>query len=469
MNTRPRSESTEQQTLVNVIGFMCILIAPLWVYGLFFPFPPNYPIENNSSALLLVLILVLTVQVIFIRRITAGDQFMAEVMIVGFLLKLAAVSAYMFMTVRVYEGVADVFFYFSSCLRIVNGFSLTGDWAFPRPFWSTNFIIMLSSWLVVVFGPTFQALMIIFATLSYWGQYLFFRAFCIAFPKRQHRTAALFMFFLPSIVFWTATVGKDAVIFFFIGGCCYGFAKMAQRTNLVGLVTALISLGGVMLVRPHIAGMLAISFGGAYLLSRNRRGLLGMAAKTVGIPLLLLASMYFIAQARTFLDLRGIEQTPGIVSRVAEVNQIGGSAFSDSFLYRLVAAPFLLFRPFLWEVRSPQAAIAGIEALGLMIFVWRRRDALRSSLRSWRENAFVLFSWVYALEFSLMFAGAMTNFGLLARQRVMLTPLALMIVLSQPLPSVGSLRIQPWPEAILMTSGSRRGRTQVERRLVHHY
>jgi hypothetical protein len=178
-------------------------------------------------------------------------------------------------------------------------------------------------------------------------------------------------------------------------------------------------------------------------LSSNRSGLLGMAVKTLGIPLLLLASVYFVAQASTFLDVRDIEQTQGMMKRLGEVNyQTGGSAFGSSFTYRLFAAPFLLFRPFPWEVRSLQATVAGIEALSLMIFVWRRRELVRSSLRSCRENAFVLFLWVYILEFSLLFAGVMTNFGLLARQRVMLIPLALMIILSQPLSGVGCLRIR---------------------------
>src|SRR5947207_8386718 len=177
-----RLESTGQEGLVKLIGFLCILSSPLWVYGLFFPFPSNYTIENKLPALVVVLVLTLIAQVLLIHRITAGDHFMAEVMMVGFLLKLAAVSAYMFMSVRVYESVADSFFYFSSGLRIVNRFSLTGDWTFLRPFWSTNFIIMLASWLVFVFGAGFQALMIIFATFSYWGQYLFYRAFRIAFP-----------------------------------------------------------------------------------------------------------------------------------------------------------------------------------------------------------------------------------------------------------------------------------------------
>jgi hypothetical protein len=196
-----------------------------------------------------------------------------------------------------------------------------------------------------------------------------------------------------------------------------------------------------MLVRPHIAGMLVVSLSGAYVLSRNRSGLSGMAAKSLGIPLLLLATVYFVAQARTFLDLRDIVQTQGVLRRVGEVNyQTGGSAFGSSFAYRLFAAPFLLFRPFFWEVRSLQAAVAGIEALCLATFVWRRREFVRSSWRICRENSFILFLWVYTLEFSVLFAGAMTNFGLLARQRVMLIPLALMIILSQPPFSVGCLR-----------------------------
>jgi hypothetical protein len=441
MTRIPHSESSEEKTLIKSIGSICILSAPLWVYGLFFPFPSDYGIQNNSPAVILVLVLVLALQVILIQWVSSGDRFMAGVMVVGFLFKLAAVSAFTFIFFRVHDNGADALLYFGAGCRIVNKFSLTGEWTSLRPFWSSNFIIMLTSWLVLVFGPVFQALMIVFATLAFWGQYLFFRAFCIAFPGGQRRAAASFMFFLPSVVFWTASIGKDAVILFFTGACCYGFAKMTRTTGPIALVTVLVSLGGVMLVRPHIAGMLAISIGAAYLLSKNRNGVLGMARKGLGIPLLLLASVYFVAQARSFLDLRDIEQTQGILRRVAEVNQIGGSAFGGSFLYRLIAAPFLLFRPFLWEVQSLQAAIAGIEALGLMVFVWRRRELVWLSFRSWRENAFTPFLWAYTLEFSFLFAGAMTNFGLLARQRVMLIPVALMTVLSQRPPRVRCLRI----------------------------
>jgi hypothetical protein len=46
-----------------------------------------------------------------------------------------------------------------------------------------------------------------------------------------------------------------------------------------------------------------------------------------------------------------------------------------------------------------------------------------------RSNPFLLFLVLYALEFTLIFAAATSNFGLLNRQRVMLLPFALMLFL----------------------------------------
>src|ERR1700737_5202004 len=91
-------ESTQIETIVKLLGFICVLSAPLWVYGLFFPFPSDFDIENHVTTVLLVLVLVLALQLVLIQKISAGDRFTAGVMVVGFLLKLAAVSAYMYMS-----------------------------------------------------------------------------------------------------------------------------------------------------------------------------------------------------------------------------------------------------------------------------------------------------------------------------------------------------------------------------------
>ena len=119
-----------------------------------------------------------------------------------------------------------------------------------------------------------------------------------------------------------------------------------------------------------------------------------------------------------------------------------GTTFGNSLSYRLLEAPLLLFRPLPWEVRNPQMLISSVEVFCLMMFFWRRRKMARPSWRKCRENPFFLFLWLYFVEFSLLFAGAMTNFGLLARERVMLIPLALMIFMSEPIPVIESFRIR---------------------------
>jgi len=59
---------------------------------------------------------------------------------------------------------------------------------------------------------------------------------------------------------------------------------------------------------------------------------------------------------------------------------------------------------------------------------WRRRKQLLSVLRNWRENPFVFFLLLFVAEFSIIFSAAITNFGLLARQRVMATPFLIMLL-----------------------------------------
>jgi Dolichyl-phosphate-mannose-protein mannosyltransferase len=427
--------TTRQDGVAKAVGGLCILSSPVWMYVLFFPFRSDSPVnvDQDRMALALLLLLAAVVHALLIRWLSDGDHFLAQVMLIGFLMKLAGVAASMATVVHVYDSVGDVFYYYGSAARIADKHALTGQWTILQPFWSTNFIIMLTSWLMYVVGKSFQSLMVVFAIFSYWGQYLFYKSFCIGFPKEDGRSAALFMFFLPSVVFWTATIGKDAVVFFCIGLCCYGFVKMSQSSQPSALLIVLVSLGGVMLVRPHVAGMLTISMGVAYLATSTRGGSLGVAVKSLGVPILLITSVYLVNQASTFVDLKDVGGTKHVLEHAAQKNlQVEGTKLGSSLGYRLLAAPFLLFRPFPWEVRNPQMAIAAIEAFALMIFFWRRRSAVLPTLQRCRQDPFFLFSWIYLVEFSFLFAGAMTNFGLLARERDMLIPVAVMTFLSAP-------------------------------------
>jgi hypothetical protein len=427
--------ATKQDAIVKAVGGLCLLSSPVWLYALFFPFRSEslLNIQQDRISLAVLLLFAALIHALLIRWLSGSDYFLAQVMLIGFLIKLAGVAAFMGTVIHIYDSVGDVFYYYGSSINMADKHALTGEWTILQPFWSTNFIIMLTSWMMYVVGKSFQSLMVIYALFSYWGQYFFYKSFCIGFPRQDRRSAALFLFFLPSVVFWTATIGKDAIVFFFIGLCCYGFVKMARTNQPVALLIVLASLGGVMLVRPHVAGMLAVSMGGAYLMTRNSSGSLGVAVKSVGVPILLLTSLYFVNQARSFVDLKDVKETDKVLERAGHKNLIvEGTKMSSSLAHRLLGAPFLLFRPFPWEVHNFQMAMASLEGLVLMIFFWKRREAAWPNLQRFRENPFFLFSWIYLIEFSLLFAGAMTNFGLLARERDMLIPLAVVTFLSAP-------------------------------------
>jgi hypothetical protein len=59
----------------------------------------------------------------------------------------------------------------------------------------------------------------------------------------------------------------------------------------------------------------------------------------------------------------------------------------------------------------------------------RRRKVLYRTLARIRSNPFAMFLALYTIEFTIIYAAATTNFGLLNRQRVMLLPFTLMLFL----------------------------------------
>jgi hypothetical protein len=62
-----------------------------------------------------------------------------------------------------------------------------------------------------------------------------------------------------------------------------------------------------------------------------------------------------------------------------------------------------------------------------MALCWLRRREIWSTLRHWRDP-FVGFLLMYSVVFLITFGGAISNFGILLRQRIMVTPIALMLI-----------------------------------------
>lgn len=417
--------------IVQLVGVACVVTLPFWSWGLFF----SSSWYEYGVALFVVPFLFL-LNLLLVLAVARRDPFLQRLLPVALLLKLAAAGAYVWMVFHLYGASADMVIYWNRGEQIATDLLRGGHWTTLHPVWSSNFIYMLTGAIFSVTTVSLPSAVVIYALAAFWGQYLFYRTFVLVFPEGNHKLAALLLFFLPSIVFWTANIGKDAAILFFLGISAYGFARVQRRVNPVAVLLLLLGLGGVMLVRPHIAAMLGIAFLLPYLVGKNLQGMTGTVGKILGIPLVLGSTVWLARQAQSFLKMETLSQASSILETVANANYTGGSAItvSGSLPYRLVNVPFLFFRPWPWEVHSLQSVVAALEGLLLLwIFVSRRRD-LYAAVRNWRSKPFVLFVLLFAFQFSVVMSLAITNFGLLTRERVMLLPFVMMLFCTRAAP-----------------------------------
>jgi hypothetical protein len=436
--------SSRLSLIVNVVGVLLLVSAPFWLFELFAIYDEEMSISVVAAAFTVALIM--SFNYYLILHCTRRHPSLRRLMAVGMLAKMAAAGLYVTMVVRLYDYTADMPHYFYAAQGFATDYLQTGILTVPDPLWGTNFPPFLAQCIFVVTGISLPVAMVVFASMSFWGAYLIYRAFCIGFPNAaRFDLVATLAFLLPSCVFWTASLSKDAVVMLGAGIATYGFARVHQRVSLQGYVLLVTGLVVIMTVRPHMAGIIAVAFVFPYLLGANRTGMSGLALKVVGLPALVGLTWVFVSQAETYVEMSDFSQSGSAVMQVAKSNSgFGGSTYGESLGSRMALAPFLLIRPFPFEVRNFQAAFASLEGMGLLVLFVRRRKALYLTLARIRSNPFAMFLVLYAIEFTAIYAAATTNFGLLNRQRVMLLPFVLMLFLgdSRSEPQVGLVSVR---------------------------
>ena len=410
--------------LARLISLGCVLSSPVWLWALLFS------VNQDAQAPSLIFVpLIIVVCVVMFIPLWSGDPYLKQLLSAGILARFAAASLYIWIGVFVY-GSVDAFHYWTMGMQRAADFSVVGWSTFHPPFWNTNLINNLCGLVMLATGDTLPGLFVLFALAALWGGYFFYRAFCIAYPAGDTALYTILVLLLPSNLFWSSAIGKDALAQLFIGLTAFGYAKVCQKLEPRAILTCAIGIAGMVAVRPHIGAMLAVAVTLPFSVGKSRGGWANLAAKIVLVPLLVGVSLLVVSQAGEFVGLETADSQTGIdtINRLTKSTQIGGSAFNSgqSLSLRVAESPFLMFRPFPWEVSGGMAAVASLEALGLMWFAWKRRSGLMAALRNWRDP-FVGFVLTYSLIFSVAFAAATSNFGILVRERIMMVPLALML------------------------------------------
>lgn len=316
-----------------------------------------------------------------------------------------------------------------------------------------------------VTGPSAYAGFFLFTYLCFWGQVLVVRAFKVAVPEGDYRRLVLLVLFLPSLLFWPASIGKEALMIACLGIIVYGGALLlAPRPKLRGGVFFVLGTVCILLIRPHVALMsigglgLALTVGLLAGFHRDGAGAgRGRAFRLVGLVAVIVLAAVGSTRLGETLKENADGSTAGLEQATSQTSR-GGSEFTPSAVTGPAKLPgglvTVFFRPFPWEARNLNSLIAGGESLMLMVLFalsWRR---LMSLPRLAVRRPFLIFCAVYVLLFAIAFS-YLANFGILARQRVQVVPV-LLVFLALPkstarfMPSGRVTEEDPFPAAIVV-------------------
>jgi hypothetical protein len=256
----------------------------------------------------------------------------------------------------------------------------------------------------------------------------------VGFPEANHRRYAYLVFFLPSMIYWPSSIGKEAWISFGLGLARYGIALITRHQPL-GYPAAGLGLLATSGPRPHITVLCTVALFSAYLLRRRswRDATLGPVGKIVGIGVLLVVGVVVVSKAASFFDLQEVnsQSVDSVLGYTQTQSGQGGSEFEATGARSLSDFPAatlaVLFRPWPWEAGSMQALIASAEGtllLALFAVSWRRLVRLPKYLF---QVPYVAYATTYVVLFVIAFS-SIGNFGILTRQRTQVLPLVCVLL-----------------------------------------
>lgn len=383
----------------------------------------------------------------------ADRSWLSTVMLVAFLTRVfATVGRYLMVTV-VY-GVGDSLSYHRAALDLVH---VWRSFRIPQPVGhsaSTRFTEQVTSLLYVPGEPSLIGSFLFFSFFAFVGMVCFYLAFRRSAPRHLLKPYAIALFFLPSLLFWPSSIGKDSLMVLAIGVVSLGSALLFERRWWPGLALLIPGLGLAVGVRTHVAALLAGGIAIALAGSRHEKSPMGPFLRFIVTIAAVGMLLYFGSTAAGKL---GLDTTSdGLDQFLAETERLtaqGGSAVVGTPVLSPVDLPeaFLrvLFRPLPGESFNPPLLLSSLESGLLFLFTLVRLPTIIRNYGSVRRNPYYLYATVYSLAFVVAFS-AIFNLGILARQRVQVFPLLLVVLIGlgwredrAAKPDLASERVEP--------------------------
>ena len=393
--------------------------------------------------------IVVTLTVPALKRVFRGDDVaILPIAVGGLVAKLGATLFRYWVAFDAYGGQADAGVYHEAGARLADQIR-GGDLSTVTGLTSETgaaFVERLTGIVYAVFGSSLLGGFLVFAWMAFVGLVLFVRAATIAVPGLLRRRYAILVFFGPSLLYWSSSIGKEAVMMLCLGLTSYGGARLL--TGQWGGFSVPLTAAGIVgagFVRPHFAAIwvaaLALALLVGALTGDSRRGILGRIG-TLGLAAVAVVGLSLVAAATLeYLDPPQ-EDVTGAVTVAAPITERVSDIFDEterrtsqgdsSFEVITIVGPQdypiaivrTLTRPLLIEADNVAELIPALEMTALLVLAavsWRRIVNLPLMML---RTPYLVMAVVVLVMFGIAFT-SIGNLGVLTRQRSLVMPLFL--------------------------------------------
>jgi len=326
------------------------------------------------------------------------------------------------------ENAADALYYHQWGVKLAPEFrSLNFAVDTEREIPGTGTVRYVSGLISVVTGNSIFAEFLVFTLVAFIGCVFFYKAFTTALPNGDHRRYALLIFLWPTMIYWPSSIGKEALMTLGVGVASYGAARIFRRLR-GGIVPLVAGLWFTLMVRPHVALVVVIAVGIAFIFTRRSGNSAAVTAgKVMAVLVLIIGGGIVVGRTADFLEVEnlgssGIEQA---LDQTTFQTSQGDSEFSPMKAENPALLPgaviTVLLRPFPNEAHSAESLFTSLEGFFLVILFLSSIPRLRQLPRALLNESYVSYSLGATLLFCFLFS-YVANFGILARQRTQVLP-----------------------------------------------
>lgn len=320
------------------------------------------------------------------------------------------------------------------------------DTGFPMHFMykdpKTFMVSRLTSVIMPITNNSLIGTTLILSFISYtavWKLYLFFTHF---YPKLD-KNLAIAVLFMPSVTFWGSGIMKDTYTFAALSWFVFNVFQIVIKKQKIpiNIFLALINAWVILSIKPYI--FIAL-LPGAVLWAFYQRisNIKSVVLKGMIFPIIIivafgLVSVIFSKISSSLGEYANYDQ---IVLKAKNTQEdlldetrygknnynIGKIDGSTSGMIKIAPKALIagLFRPFIWEARSPFIAVSGLEnafILFSMIFLLIRLKVIRFFQYMFSEPV-LMFSFIFTVFFVFGVGLSSTNFGALVRYKIPAIP-----------------------------------------------